>query len=385
MYSRPEKNHITVVGAAGRAALFSALAFPLLFGTPALTPAAAQEKGPDAGKGGRRVPNIATWNQKEFKERLERLPEKERLGVQLVQRMVTAQISVPIIAREIFFSGRGGEVEHWVRWDPQQGMRRESIRPTPGVILLDNWKKQYLYDPRERRWTESDTMLPRPQGRIGDVLRRLYSGELKATLDGQDTIAGRAADIVRVEPKKGGRGPSRRFWVDKATGIRLRSEEMGREGRLFSSSYYVSLDLNPKFRDDDFTPPAHAVPMRKQKRSFRSVDEAHRAGLTFRQPSYIPSGFKLEVIDVYGDERDPKFIALRYRNGITVISLNQSRADKSPRWMLEGVEKNPRKGVFRELPRGGDRAYLWRDNDTAFALIGNLNDDETRKIAVSVR
>jgi hypothetical protein len=376
------------------AALFSALTFAVTVGT-LIPPAAAQ--GPseraEVRKGERKktdkgMPRIPMWNQKAFRERLERLPEKERQGVELMQRMVLAQISQPFIAREITLQVNGKETEQWVRWNPTQGMRRESIRPV-GEIFIDNLKQSYFFQTKERRWIQRDTIMPRPQGRIADVMRRLYSGELRATLDGQDTIAGRAADIVRVEPQKNGRGPSRRFWVDRSTGLRLKAEEIGGNGRLLSSSYYLSLDLTPKFRDEDFAPPPNPIPAEKirgQRQQFRTIDEARKAGYNFRQPTYIPSGFDLLVVDAFGDAKHTKGVTLRYRNGITLLSLSQMRAEKMKAELLNGLERNPWKGRFADGPRGGgERAYMWRDNDIVYILLGTLSDDETRRIAASVK
>lgn len=322
----------------------------------------------------------------EMRARLDQLPPKERQAIEILRRMVTTGLGKAFLAREVTIKSGGQESEQWVKWDPQRGLRRESIRPV-GNIFIDDLKRSYAYVPKDRKWYVSDSMMPRPQGRIGDVLRRLYKGEVKATLDGQDTVAGRAADIVRVAPPEGGRGPVMRIWIDRATGMRLKTEMLSPDGRLFNSTYYLSLDLSPKFRSDDFTPPANAEPMPGRpvrRRSYRSLADANKERVRPRVPSYLPTGFILRVIDVEDLPGGGMRMSTRYGNGVTVVSLVEMPSRTIPSKMLDRL--GPNHAGFLADPRGGpDRAYAWRDGDTVFMLFGTLPDDELKRVADSVR
>jgi hypothetical protein len=344
----------------------------------------AQAQGPSAA-----VPSpFAARNLKPMK--LKGAVPGEPNPVQLIMRMVRVGLSKPFLGREVTLSASGRETEQWVRWDPKRGLRFDSIRPSAGDILIDNYKQSYTFNQRDKKWSSRDSLLPRLNGRIKDVLRRIADGELRTEWVGQEVVAGRAADIVRVFPPDGTPGSSRKFWIDRKTGVRLKMEEVAPGGRTLSSSYLLTLDLSPRFGKEDFAAPPDADRSsdhrhhgdRENRQSFRTVDEATQAGYSPKQPAYLPGGFALRVVEVSG--RDSKRITQRYANGITVISLIQTpRMPLGPR-IQEKI--GPDGTGFVPLPRG-DRAYLWRDNTSGLnlALIGNLPDDQMKRIAASVR
>jgi len=245
-----------------------------------MTPAMAQEPPGNSLMGEATEPLKAL--RQRVKDRRANLSPQERQGWDLLQRMVKADLTVPFIAREIRQNPNGKETELWVRWDPARGARLESIRPA-GEIVVDNKTDAFVYNPRKHEWTQRGSLLLGVRRRSGDIARRLMQGTLKATWEGQDTIAVRTADIVRVAPANGAVGPSRRLWIDRVNGLRLKSENVAPDGRVLNSSYYLSLDLAPTFRGDDFTVPQNTTPVEKPNR-FRSVAEAAQAGYA-RLPS----------------------------------------------------------------------------------------------------
>lgn len=378
-------------GAAVKAALFTVTALGAVGARAQVSKGPKGEPSPAAAAAAavsERKKIVKLWKG-DLPGRLERLPARERQGVELMQRMVLAGLTQPFIAREVSLSSNGHESEQWVRWDPRRGMRRESIRPEGGELLLDNFDKAYLYAPKDHRWVMRDSVLPRPQGRIGDVMHRLYKGELHATVDGQDTIAGRPADIVRVGPPSGKGGPSRRFWIDRMTGIRLRMEEVAPNGRVLSSAYYLNVDLTPSFRPDDFNAPDRAIPvelLRGKRQKFANYAEASQRGFNPKQPNYLPGGFTLRQIEAVGDDIPRARVTQRFANGLTVLSLTQAPIGLLPKKLSNKVGANALQGVFVPGPRGGgERAYIWTDGMLNYALLGTLPDDEMRKIATSVR
>ena len=309
--------------------------------------------------------------------------------VQIIVRMVRAGLAQPFLAREVTLSKEGHETEQWVRWDPKRGMRFDAIRPTSGDVLLDNYKQSWAYTQRDKKWTVRDSLLPRLNGRVKDVLRRIGSGELRTEWVGEELVAGRPADIVRVFPPDNTPGTSRKFWIDRQTGIRLKLEEIAPGGKTLSSSYLLSLDLSPRFGKDDFTPPPEACQAapnkleRENRQHFKTLDEAIQAGYSPKQPSYLPTGYSLRVVEVAGEHGSER-ITQRYANGISVISLIQSTKTPFGRKLLETL--GPSQMGFVALPRG-DRAYLWHDNTSGLnlALISNLPDDQTKRISSSVK
>ena len=163
------------------------------------------------------------------------------------------------LAREITLTAGGKETEQWVQRQPQKGVRIQNLRPNAGDVLLDDYKNQWVYSAQTKQWARHESLLPKLHGRIQDVLERIKRGDLTAELMGQDKVAGRTTDIVRVGPPVGVSAPSRKFWIDKKTGLRLKMEEIGADGRVIASSYYVSVDPSPKFGPDDFAAPPQAA------------------------------------------------------------------------------------------------------------------------------
>ncbi len=315
--------------------------------------------------------------------------QARKRALEMMTRMIQATLQNTYQAREISSNANGRETEQWVRWDPKRGMRREAIRPDDGEVLIDNRKKRWFFSPKDKVWFESDSVLPKPGGRIKDVIRRLNNGELEAEVVGEDKVAGRLADIVRVAPPQGVEGSSRKFWLDRATGLRLKSEEMGMDGRVYASSYYISLKLSPRFSDKDFERPSGEIrpAMDREhawgpKKRYTSIEEAVKAGVSVAQPNYLPAGFTLRQVEVGG--RDDNFITLRYANGLSVISLIQTPRMPLPPHL---AEKFGEKGAgFVPNPRGGsDRMYFWRRGEKTYLLFTSLPDDQVKRIAKSVR
>lgn len=327
-------------------------------------------------------------------------------AVRLFQRMVKTGFNRPFLAREITLTANGKETEQWVKWQPRKGVRVENIRPTPGDLLIDDFKGQYVFSAQTRRWTRRDSLLPKPQGRIGEVLNRVTRGELRAEWVGQDKVAGRVADIVRIGPPANVAGTARRIWIDRQSGLRLKMEEVGADGRTLASSYYVFVDTAPRFSGDDFAaPPDTALagpgntnpgtnaqtnpPPRggnnSDRRSFRSLDEAAQfAGIAIARPTYVPTGFALRVAEVVNSKTPSRLrVTQRYANGLTVVSLTQT-SQKLPIPSRLAGSLGPNQTGFLTL-RGTERAYVWRSGGLFFALIGNLPDDQLKRVADSVK
>lgn len=349
-----------------------------------LASSGAGAQGPLGGppKGGDEKPGCSFRELRaRLRDRLATMTPEERRGTEAILRMIAADFRVSFIAREVRVNPNGQETEAWVKRDPGRGFRVESIRPA-GEIFLDDRKSFFVFQPKKNRWLQRESAFKMMRDHSEELSERLGKNRLRAVWQGQDTIAGRIADIVRIEPKGSDAGPSRRLWIDRQTGVRLKQEILGGDNRLLNSSYFLSVDLAPIFRPDDFSTPLGATIVLERKRTFKSLAEAAKAGVVPRIPSYLPSGFALRVVEATedGDEKRRR-ITQRYANGLTVLSLIQVMDASRPGESL-GVSR----GAYSANPRGGgDRAYLWRDADFRYILLCSLSDDETRRIAESVK
>ncbi|GEM_PF-1135928 len=346
---------IPFLAAAGSTASLLSCAALLIAAPPAATPAAAHPAEKQDEK------------------------NKENQATALLRRMVEAEIKHAFLAREATLTADGRGTEQWVKRDPRRGLRRESIRP-PGTVWIDNYKHAYRLNLRDNTVIESESMLPRPEGqRVKDFFRRRFKGQLllKAEVVGEDRVAGRTADIVAIT----GPATTRRFWIDRGTGLRLKTEEYNKDGRLLSSSYYASLDLKPRFSDDDFRPPADARLIREARRRFPNLPAAEKAGVRVRTPRWVPEGYTLRVVEVL---RDGETTALRYSNSIDAFSLSQFNPGKVPDRLKKHLNEDGDSGSFLPFPRG-QRGYVWRDGGTTFLLISTLSDEQVKRLAESIK
>ena len=304
---------------------------------------------------------------------------KQPLARRLLRRMVQAELSMPFIAREVLVSSSGSTEEQWVRQDPRRGVRRETIQPV-GNLIVDTRARQFRIFAKEQRFEESRSHFAESQKRLQEVLRLAGEG-LSIELQGQDTIAGRPADVVLVHPTAQ-EGPSRRFWIDRESGLRLRMEERDAAGRILSNAYYLSLDLSPTFRDEDFVPPPVPAGFRKiaeNLKRFSSVEEAARQGVTLKLPGWLPSGFTLRTITAAHKGKGP--VTVQWGNDLTALTLVSTQAPPPMLFLrqLSGAEAG-----FVKLQRG-DRAYVRKQAEGYFLLIGSLPDDQLKRIADSVK
>ncbi|MBC8104889.1 MAG: hypothetical protein H7Z41_20130 [Cytophagales bacterium] len=313
-----------------------------------------------------------------------------RAGASLLGRMIQAERTLTYSAREATF-GPARSTEELVRHDPVRGVRRESIRPG-GEVFVDNYSRSWLLSTRAKTLTERSSPGKRTFGVKGEAIKRLLRQRLQVEIVGEERVAGRLADIVSVgaDGTAADRRPSRRFWIDRETGLRLRSEDREPGGRILSGAYYLSVDLKPTFAPGDFSRPALPPGFKsvsETKQTFRSYDEASRSGVTVRRPAYLPKGFRLRSIDVTnksGGSKSARRVSQRFDNGLSVLTFVQSSGLAVPKRSLDLLDAKTGRG-FISLPRG-QRAYVWRDSNASltFALLGSVSDDELKQVADSV-
>lgn len=304
--------------------------------------------------------------------------------------MVKAETSRIFAGREVTQNDTGSGSEQWVKRDPKRGVRREGIRPA-GDLLVDNFETSWLFSRKQNRLVERLSLLKKgPRRPAQDFARQIERGELRAEWIGSDVVAGHTTDIVSVAPPPGVEATSRRFWIDKKTGLRLKTVEMGAQGRILSQTYFLTIDLAPVFRPDDFAKPTLGPGVRFERdirESFPTVEAAQKkAGFALRRARVLPTGFTLRGVSLSTLRASGTLVTQRYTNGLNAFTLFQTNAALPEHW----GKKNKNNGTPADdsdvvpLP-GGRRAYTWRDRGFSFALIGSLSPDEIRRIARSVR
>lgn len=300
------------------------------------------------------------------------LPREEREGRTGLFRMMRALQTVSFSAREVVTSIRGTvEFDVWV--DPKKGSRRESI-PRNGDVMVDNLEHWWMMSSRKGRISERPSLRAQAADRYKELIVQLRD-TLKATKTGEDTIDNRPVDIILVSPRLNTMGLSQKFWVDRETGMQLKAEERDANGRVVRASYLISVKIRPDLNDIDFSEPKSTAgkPLRKDvQTTFASFIEAEKTGIVIHAPSFIPSGFTPQSVEVSNNK---EWITVHWSNGATVLSYSRI-SNRRPTPSTEPA--------FKPIP-GGRRGYIWNADGVMHVLIAPLRDELIVKIAQSIR
>jgi hypothetical protein len=294
--------------------------------------------------------------------------------LQAEQSLVLSGEQVTTIARD----GRSWTSEQHIWRNGSRAIRLEYIKPPElaGEVTVDNGRLYWDYLPARNTEQVGPSRLQRLGGRVGRVMSQIRGGDLVVQWVGQETIAGRPCSVIDVMAPGQGQTPRRRFWIDPANGAQLRIDQFAASGQRVSTSYFTEVTYSPVldnsvFREPKPLRPVRTVPAEIAQR-LPSIPAAQaQIGFPIQQPSYLPTGFHFDGAAV-SDFRGNKLVALRYVNGLNVLSLFETPLPSNARPKASGMRR-PRRGVLMSQ-QGGLRLIL----------VGNLAPDEMEKVMGSV-
>jgi negative regulator of sigma E activity len=243
---------------------------------------------------------------------------------------------------------------------------------------VDNGRLFYHYVPATNSLEAGPSRIGTLIDRVPQVLDQIKRNALSVQWIGEDTVAGHACGVIEVAPNGINQSPRRRFWVDPTNGAQLRIDAYDAAGQLVSSSYYTAVSYNPPLAPGDFSPPAapkDARPVASEPVGpTLTLPQAQAlAGFSIAQPSYLPAGFRLQSVSLQ-DFRRSKLVALRYVNGLNVLSLFETPLGPNAKVPPGPLRINhPRRGVST-LTQNGLRIIL----------VGNLTPDEMDRMISSL-
>lgn len=299
-------------------------------------------------------------------------PPEERDARRAIFRMTRATKSIAYSAREVV-TFRGGTVEFDVWVDPKRGSRRESADKR-GDVIVDDLKHWWVLSERTGTLIERNSMQSQNADRNRELLVQLKDS-LKAVKTGDDTIAGRPVDIVVVSPRLDAMGIIRKFWIDRETGLQLKSEERDGSGRVLRSSYFTTVQINADLKSIDFSepkPPAGVSIKRDVSTVHATFADAEKAGITIRTSTNVPPGYLPQFVEV---TNGGKWVTQHWGNGTSVLSYARIKGGRGP------ASSEP---AFRQIP-GGRRGYVWNADGVMHVVIAPLPDDAIRKFADGLR
>jgi outer membrane lipoprotein-sorting protein len=204
---------------------------------------------------------------------------------------------------------------------------------------------------------------------------------------GEAVLGGRPVRALAVAPRSGHHGPSKRLWVDKATGLILKSEVTSADGKTNLSSTLSDLRLEKTIADSEFAPPAHA---RKQTVIWEHVAVLPLVALRHHWkrpvmvPRDLPSGYRLESARLLRRGRNT-FVHLRYFDGLNTLSLFEE-----PSRVSSGASRQRGRSRARGTVGTWDFdppfwALTWRERGLKLVLVSDLPQHELLRLAEGMR
>lgn len=209
-------------------------------------------------------------------------------------------------------------VEGLVKWVSPSKWRIDLTSPPPmrGTVILKRDGGLFILKPRGRHAFPSPFLLHDAL----DIHLDLLSKSATVVFLGETKIMGRTALGFLIKPAhvKGG---YIKVWLDKATGVRLRTERFSHSGQLLSTTYLASFTLAHSFDDEEeeFNSPFEAP----RPKHFSQEEIRQMVGFAPLLPSYLPPGY---VILNMSPVRMGKYSALlvHLTDGLNPITIFQT-------------------------------------------------------------
>ncbi|HLJ54057.1 MAG TPA: hypothetical protein VKT77_03405 [Chthonomonadaceae bacterium] len=274
----------------------------------------------------------------------------EKEALELLRMMLRPQADYS--AEETTWIARGGAVStQTIKGDTRGNVVRHYHTPPAlsGDVMLTG-PNRYAYF---RAATRTLTQMP-PEGTEDERDKRFVQGirqhEFTARVTGYEAVAGINAAIVVVSPVNPAQPGYAKFWIDPATGVRLKVEIANAANAKVSTSELSSVQIGPaaSVLPRDFQPALFggggAAPREVRREPVASLKEA-AARLPFKPlvPGSLPPGYRLERQQII---TGPARVGLlvRYTDGVTAFTLTEHRAPAGkhplaatsvpPRWFI---------------------------------------------------
>ncbi len=249
-------------------------------------------------------------------------------------------------------------------------LRLEFLSPESvgGRLLIDDGASVWQYEPSQHLVIHGPSFVQSPDAppRVDDILR----SSLVAVV-GTEEVIGRQTVVVAMEPRDG--GASRRYWVDQATGVILRTEERDATGEIVFTSFFtrISFGLNLPSVLFRFTPPAGArvIALYLSGDPVQTPEALRReAGVTV--PSALPYGYRFRAGAV-ARHGALSAASATYTDGARTLTVFQTAASQMA-FPLMGMPVKSGTLDARLLDLGYFRVMIWQSRGINYALAGSL-------------
>jgi len=249
-------------------------------------------------------------------------------------------------------------------------MRLEFLSPegVAGRLVVDDGVQTWHYEPRIHTVIQGPSL-----GAPIDVRTDRWMERHTVKLLGVEEVIGRTTAVLSIQPREG-RG-ERRLWIDRTTGIALRTEDRDPADGLVATTYFTRISYALNIPDALFRPrfPAGApvVSPTEPSRPLVAVGALEKAvGFRVIVPPSLPGGFTLQGGEpVTGG---PVTAArLHYSDGARALALFVAPAGRlgPPGRGAAIAALGPQ---ARALGWGGTRMVQWESRGQRLTLVGQL-------------
>lgn len=174
----------------------------------------------------------------------------------------------------------------------------------------------------------------------------LMTRNYRGTVLRRENVNARACDVVEVRRKQelpDTKGPFKRLWLDRESGLTLRADTFNCRGNLVQRSVVSNLKLQPEDSSQKFVAPAKMFAIAEKsdwKTEELGADRVKVAAMTKLsppQPQWIPAGFAFDSVGMQRTslaKNAPMAALSRYGDGLNVITIfvfqTPSKAAKTP-------------------------------------------------------
>jgi outer membrane lipoprotein-sorting protein len=259
-------------------------------------------------------------------------------------------------------------------------MRLEYLSPETlaGRLIVDNGTVTWHYEPRLNMAFEGPALGGQFQNRDLTVLLRNY----RLSALGVEDVIGRQAYVIALDPIN--QGVRRQVWVDRSTGVVLRSEERDPSRGVMLSAYFarVSFSLNLPEASFQFRQPAGARVFKMFTTGAGSMSPAAlqaRVRFPVLIPPVLPEGYTFRggALSRFGSLES---VHLRYSNGGNLISFFEAPAG-SIGWPRAGQPVTVDGGPARLVDLGYLRVLIWEQRGLRVTAVGTVSTEILATVA----
>ncbi|UCD84284.1 MAG: outer membrane lipoprotein-sorting protein [Deltaproteobacteria bacterium] len=251
-------------------------------------------------------------------------------------------------------------------------------------VIIEDGKYQWRYIPSHR------LIIKRPQENPDEARERanenikLVQKNYYVKVGEKQNLVNRSTFVITLQPRVANR-PKHWIWVDKDSGVPLKTEVYSTKGQLAMVSTYSKIDFAPNLTGEDFKlqiPKKESVREMEEKANLELASAEKLFGEKVMLPNYLPSGFILRdiALSFIGGKRR---LQLLYSDGLSSVSVFQETGRSLP-----GKGIAFQKGVKRTEPlsysRGLNNIMGFPIGNRQIMLVGDISEEEIAKIAQSL-